>query len=169
MIPESNELVRASDGARLWFQLGRLPLYSRILQIKSLDGSFQIPPCFLQWFCQMPKNRRQSPNSICITHKETKKSKQTKKASTHSTSWPSACQVTLDPGVAGKEGELVNSQTVPALSLPPATSRAHQELSTEPHSNSKNLRKRLQGPRKYWGPQPISSTSLAHQGAGGWL
>lgn len=142
---------------------------SRILQIKSLDGSFQMPPCFLQWFCQMPTNRRQSTSSICITQKETKTSKQTNKKGKHALHELTKC-LSGDSGPwSCWEGGWTCKQTVPALSLAPATSGAHQELSTEPHSNSKNLRKRLQCPRKYWGPQPISSTSLAHQGARGWL
>ena len=35
-------------------------------------------------------------------------------------SWPSAYQVTLDPGVAGKEGELVNSQNSSCPFTPPS-------------------------------------------------
>ena len=158
-LPKSEELFlehlmeRASDGASLWLQLGRLPLDS--LEFSIPNFLVELPNTTLSptVICHRPKNRTKNTNFETLSPKETKKKQKEKREACP----PQANQVlTRCSGSwsCGKEGELVESEHfLPFHSHPHAPLGAPDQNHTE---KLQSLRRRLKGPRNYGASQPHS-------------
>ena len=160
LLPKSEELFlehlmeRASDGASLWLQLGRLPLDS--LKFSIPNFLVELPNTTLSptVICHRPKNRTKNTNFESLSPKETKKKPKRKKTSMPSTSQPSAYQMLWilelwEGGGTCKEPE----HFLPFHSHPHAPLGAPDQNHTE---KLQSLRRRLRGPRNYWASQPHS-------------
>ena len=164
MTPKSKEVFfRASEGASLWLQLGRVPLDS--LEFSTPNFLVELPSTTLSptMICHRPKNRTENTDFESFFPKETRKKQKEKKASMPSTSQPSAYQT---PWILElwEGGGTCRVRTVSALSLPSSRSlgapeQSHTQKLQKPQEETARPQKLLSLPT----PQSMCSTWLAHQ------
>ena len=170
-LPKSEDLFlehlmeRASDGASLWLQLGRLPLDS--LEFSIPNFLVELPNTTLSptVTCHRPKNRTKNTNFESLSPKETKKKTKRKKRSMPSTSQPSAYQM-LWILELWEGGGTCRVRTLSALPLP--SSRSTRSSRSKPHWETPKPQEETERPQKLRSlptPQSIRSTWPAHQDA----